>query len=222
MVGLFQQSIAERAMIIDTNTSCLNQSTFLKSKGVTAVGRYYRVIHPEWAIVKEEARELSGAGIKIFAVYEDTGHASQFNLTKAQGRADGINAFNQASCIGQPRNGVIYFAVEGLDDGYTSADLPAIRNYFAGVKESIGGRYKIGVYGDGVVCSTLLGETICSYTWLAASTDFEGSRDFYANGPWNLAQKTPVNQTQGWNGLSVDINEARPDFGAFLVPTTGV
>jgi Domain of unknown function (DUF1906) len=203
-------------MIIDTNSSCLNQAAFLKTKGVTAVGRYYRVVNPDWGIVQAEARQLSAAQIQIFVVYEDMGNALQFRLTGPQGQRDGANAFRQAQCLGQPHGGVIYFAVEGLPNGYTSADLPAIREYFAGIKRVIGINYKLGVYGDGVVCKTLLNEGICTYTWLAASMGFEGSQDFYASGRWNLAQ-TKIDQTDGWNNLSVDLNEAKTDFGGFFV-----
>ena len=54
------------AMVIDTNSSCRGKSAFLLSKEVTAVGRYYRVIRPEWALSKEEAAELSAAGNRDF------------------------------------------------------------------------------------------------------------------------------------------------------------
>ena len=208
-------------MIIDTNISCLNKSAFLQTKAVTAVGRYYRVVHPDWAITKPEAQELTRAGIKIFVVYEDTGRANVLQLTKAQGKTDGMNALNQARGIGQPQGGVIYFAVEGLPDGYTSADLPAIRDYFAGVKTSIGANYNLGVYSDGVVCKTLLNEGICTHTWLSASTAFDGSTEFHASGRWSLFQKMPIDQTEGWNGLSIDENDANGDFGGFFVPAPG-
>jgi hypothetical protein len=209
-------------MIIDSNISCLNQSSFLNSKGVTAVGRYYRVnTYPEWAITKAEAQELSKAKIKIFTVFEEYGSAGQFTLTKKQGNNDGISALTQASVVGQPQGSAIYFAVEGLPDGYTSADLPGIRDYFSGVKAAIGTKYTLGVYGDGVVCKTLLNEGICKYTWLAAaSTSFEGTCDFFGTARWSLAQLPPLNLSKGWNGLSIDVNQDNGDFGAFLVPVS--
>jgi hypothetical protein len=212
-----------QTMIIDSNISCLNKSLFLRSKGVTVVGRYYRVnTHPEWAITRDEALELSKAKIKIFMVFEEQGFAAKFSLTKKQGKDDGSSALAQANAIGQPQGSAIYFAVEGLPDGYTSADLPGIRDYFAGVKSSIGAKYQLGVYGDGVVCKTLLDEGICKYTWLAAaSTSFEGTPEFYASGRWNLSQNT-LDLEEGWDGLSIDINEAKADFGGFLVPIPAV
>ncbi len=215
-------------MIIDTNFSCLEQSQLLLKKGVTAVGRYYRKQrHPEWAITKSEAQELSKAKIKLFIVWEDYNLADTLKLTKQQGAADAGYAVKQAHDIGQPPGSVIYFAVEGLPHGYTSADLPQIRNYFAGVKSVVGSEYDLGVYGDGVVCSTLLQKEVCKFTWLAAaSTSFEGTCRFFGgkSPSWNLAQVPPLELEDGWDGLSVDINLNNPrrndgDFGAFLVPT---
>src|SRR5882757_3713934 len=167
-------------MIIDTNTSCLHKAAFLKGKGVTAVGRYYReATYPTWRISKAEAEELSHAGIGIFMIFEDYGKAADLTLTRNQGKTDGQSALGQATAIGQPQGSTIYFAVEGLPNGYKTADLPKIREYFSGVKEAIGNKYELGVYGDGVVCKTMLGENICKFTWLAAaSTSFEGTKDF--------------------------------------------
>jgi hypothetical protein len=200
--------------VIDTNTNCMSSTELLRGKGVTAVGRYYRVVHPEWRLTKAEAERLSAAGIKLFTVYEDTGH--NLTLTTAQGKIDGQNALEQATQVGQPQGTAIYFALEGLPSGYVESDLPAVRKYFAGVKQAIGSKYERGVYSNGLVCETLLDEDICSYTWLSASKSFAGTRDFYRTGRWNLSQTTPLDQN--WNGLSVDVDEAKQDFGAFIVP----
>lgn len=200
--------------VIDTNTNCSNAIDTLRQHNVTAVGRYYRIKHPSWRLTKDEAQKLSAAGIKIFTVYEDTG--TGLALTKEQGQTDAQNALNQATAVGQPTDSAIYFAVEGLPHGYTSADLPGIRDYFSGVKSVIGQKYKLGVYSDGVVCKTLLDEGICQYTWLSASTSFEGSKAFYKSGRWSIFQQVPTDLD--WNGLSVDTNETKADFGAFVLP----
>ena len=199
--------------VIDTNSNCTDKTDVLRAKGVTAVGRYYRIVHPEWALTKAEAQKLSAAGQKLFTVYEDTGH--NLTLTAAQGKADGQNALEQATEVGQPAGTPIYFALEGLPNGYVESDLPAIRKYFNGVQQAIGSKYELGVYSNGLVCETLLDEDVCGYTWLSASKAFAGTRDFYRSGRWNLAQMTPLDQN--WNGLSVDVNEAKADFGAFSV-----
>ncbi len=199
--------------VIDTNSNCINSIDTLRARGVTAVGRYYRVVHPEWRLTRAEAQKLSAAGIKLFTVYEDTGH--DLTLTAAQGKTDGQNALDQAAEVGQPTGTPIYFALEGLPNGYVASDLSAIRKYIAGVQQVIDGKYELGVYSNGLVCETLLDEGVCSYTWLSASKAFAGTRDFYRTGRWNLAQTTPLDQN--WNGLSVDVDEAKNDFGAFAV-----
>lgn len=208
--------------IIDTNTSCLGKGAMLKSNGVTAVGRYYRQqTHPEYKISKKEAQELSKHGIEIFVVFEDFSHAADLVLTEQQGYADATSALSQAGVIEQPQGSAIYFAVEGLDDGYSSADLPAIRKYFKGVQSVLGGKYAIGVYGNGVVCSTLLKEAVVKYTWLsAASTSFEGTCAIFGKKLWDLAQVPPLDFD--WYGLSIDRNIDNPkrndaDFGSFMV-----
>jgi len=204
-------------MIIDTNTSCLGKAQVLKQKNVDTVGRYYRVAtHPEWAITPAEARELSAAGIRIFTVFQEHGSKSALPLTQQQGKADGAKALHQATAIGQPAGSTIYFAVEGLPGGYKSADLPGIRDYFSGIAEAIGGQYALGVYGDGIVCKTLLDEDVCRHTWLAAaSTSFAGTKTFMRSWRWSLAQMGPLDITT--DGLSVDIDVANGEFGAFFV-----
>lgn len=150
-------------------------------------------------------------------VFEDHGKASEMSLTKQQGINDAASALGQAAAIGQSPDSAIYFAVEGLPNGYKKADLPKIRDYFSGVKQQVGSRYAIGVYGDGIVCQTLLDEGFCKYTWLAeASHSFEGTIEFLSSGRWSLAQFSPLDNSQGWNGLSVDFDCPNGDYGAFL------
>jgi len=205
-------------MIIDTDSNCTRQVSFLVNRGVEVVGRYYASGGSK-VITKAEAKALSAKGIKIFTVYEDVGAANKFNLTTEQGSKDADRAKTQAGAIGQPKGTVIYFAVEGLPSGYKSADLAGIRDYFSGVTKALNKDYTAGVYGDGIVCKTLLDEGICTHTWLAqASWSFEGSIEFYASKRWNLAQIVVDLPKKPWNNLSVDIDEGSGDIGSFLVP----
>lgn len=206
-------------MIIDTNISCRGKIDILRAKRVDTVGRYFREeTHPDWKITKAEAQELSKAQIRIFTVFEDYGQASKLKLTMEQGAKDATSAMRQAKAIGQPERSAIYFAVEGLPSGYKKKDLPRIRDYFSGVTSVVGGKYAIGVYGDGIVCKTLLEEQICKFTWLAAAShSFEGTKDFFASGQWSVAQLPPLDIKKDWGGLDIDINCPNGDFGAFAV-----
>jgi hypothetical protein len=206
-------------MIIDTDTSCLGKHDYLRRRGIFAVGRYYSQVNTYKNIGGQEALELSQNGIDLFVVYEDHGARDQLALTEDTGKNHAQAAVLQAQQIGQPAGSVIYFAVEGLPNGYTSADLPGIRSYFKGVTEGLNGLYVPGVYGDGIVCETLLNEGVCKFTWLAqASYSFERSIEFYASKRWNVAQIVVDLDKDKWQGLSVDINETNGDFGSFRIP----
>ena len=195
-------------IVIDTNDNVAAQLPFLKSKGVVAIGRYYS--SSAWKrITKAEAAAISGAGLKIFVVFEDSGDPT---LSTDRGIHDAQIALGQAKAIGQPAGSAIYFAMEHLPNGYTHAHVPGIKLYFEGVRQVLGATYKIGVYSDGVVLDALLDAGLCEFAWLSASSSFEGSKDFDRSNRWALAQRK-VDQT--WSGLSVDTNDAKTEFGAF-------
>jgi hypothetical protein len=197
---------------IDTNDNVSAHIQLLKSRGVTAVGRYYS--SSGWKrITRQEAIDISKAGMDVFVVFEDDGDPV---LTSDTGTHHAQIAANQARGIGQPEGSAIYFALEHLPDGYKKRHVKAIKDYIGGIRDGLGGKYKVGVYSDGVVCDALLAAGLCEYTWLSASSSFEGSKEFYQSGKWSLAQDSHVDQK--WNGLSVDVNEAKLDFGAFQVP----
>jgi hypothetical protein len=197
--------------VIDTNDNVSAHIANLKNRGVTAVGRYYS--SSAWKrLTKAEAEIISAAGLKIFVVFENDGDPA---LTADKGTHHAQIAANQAKGVGQPQGSAIYFALEHLPDGYKKKHVKAIKEYMTGVRAGLGGKYKIGVYSDGVVCDSLLSDGFCEYTWLSASSSFEGSTEFYHSNKWSLAQDSHVDQD--WDGLSVDVNEAKPDFGAFQV-----
>jgi hypothetical protein len=226
----FENLKGKRAMlVIDTNTSCAGRMSELKSRGVTTVGRYYGVQASYRDIIgKAEAQELSRNGISIFVVFEKAGNASDLTLSTVAGIADANTALGQAAAIGQPRNSAIYFAAEGLPDGYTSQDLPNLRLYFKGIKQTLAGHYAVGVYGDGVVCQTMFTEGFCQFTWLAAaSSSFERTCKYFGGEvpDWDLAQVPPLDMD--WNGLSTDfdvpnLRRNNGNFGAFVVPYPAV
>ncbi|MHB8269284.1 glycoside hydrolase domain-containing protein [Bradyrhizobium sp.] len=207
-------------MIVDLNQICdADAITVLKNNHVTAVGRYYT--KHSWVLKSAEAIAICRAGMKLFTVFENTGHRDLV-LTEEQGKADGHAALKMArDDVKQPFNSVIYFAAEGnheghADDGYNEQDVPDLKKYFAGILIGIEGKYKVGVYGDGVVCGALLG-TLCTHAWIAeASYEHPGTQQFYEGRRWAIAQVKNEQVLPG--GLTVDFNEANGDFGAFTVP----
>ena len=196
--------------VIDTNDNTTTRIGFLRARGITAVGRYYS--SSAWKrLTKPEAEALSETGIKLFTVFENSGDPE---LSVQQGIHDAQIALQQATQVAQPEGSAIYFAMEHLPNGYNASHVPGIKSYYSGLRQVLGGKYKLGVYSDGVVCDALLSSGACEYAWLSASTAFPGSKDFDRSGKWALAQRRV---DLDWSGLSVDTNDAKPDFGAFLV-----
>jgi hypothetical protein len=197
--------------VIDTNDNTAASLDALRTRGVTAIGRYYS--SKSWKrITRAEALAISQDGFDVFTVFEDNGDP---DLTVDAGVHDAQLAINQARAIGQPEGSVIYFALEHLPNGYSEGDINGVADYVTGLKQVLGGQYKVGVYSDGVVCAAMLDRNMCDYTWLSASRDFPGSQAFYESGRWAIAQNPDIDQN--WNGLSVDVDETRADFGAFRV-----
>jgi hypothetical protein len=217
-------------LVIDTNTSCKGFGPWLKSQGVTAIGRYYgATTNNKDLLDAEEAKELCRNGMRIFVVFEDHSQPN-LTLTPEQGTADAKVALKMAGDIGQPPGTAIYFSVEG---NYDQTDIANIESYWSGITDTVAGKYALGVYGSGLVCSTLLNKPACKYTWVAAaSTDWQGTCSFFGGKTpmWHLAQVPPLDMNWKDNRgktLSVDINLINPprynsDFGDFVVPTPAV
>ena len=201
--------------VVDTSDNVSAHLKYLKTRGVKAIGRYYS--SATWKrLTKPEAAAVSAAGFKLFTVFEDSGDPK---LSAEQGIHDAQIALAQAKNIGQPDRSAIYFALEHLPNGYTSAHVDGVNLYCEGLGEVLAGKYKLGVYSDGVVCEALLDAKLCDYAWLSASTSFDGSKAFDKSGRWALAQRKV---DQSWNGLSIDTNDAKEDFGAFITVQAGV
>jgi len=197
-------------VVIDTNNNVSAKIPLLKTKGVVAVGRYYSTGTGK-RISPSEAQAIASAGLKLFVVFEDDGDPP---LGGNAGTVHANLALQQARAIGQPSGSAIYFAMEHLPSGYTHNDLPGITTYFQQIRAAFNGAYKVGVYSDGVVCDALLTAGLCDFAWLSASMSFEGSKAFYLSNRWSLSQQTPLDQN--WDGISVDINYAKPTFGEFV------
>lgn len=211
--------------IIDTPANTTAKLACLKSKGVTTVIRYYNFRNsqqlPDKRLDPPEAQALAASGIQIAVVFQQ-GQNSALAFSDAQGFKAGLAAFRHArNKIGQPAGSGIYFSVDF--DASTSEINQRIVPYFQGVRrafsqESGGGpSYRVGVYGSGLVSSTLTAKALIELTWLAMSRGFRGTKEALQAGAFHLAQVPPEKILCG---LDVDFNEpnpARPDFGAFTI-----
>jgi len=181
------------------------------------VARYYRDPASRWpALSADEARMLSANNMRVVAVFESHSHRREY-FSYAAGYADGMTAYREARAVGQPPNSAIYFAVDF--NAYQPDLAGPVDQYFRGVNAGMiaaaAGRrpdYRVGVYGSGAVCDYLKRTHLAQYAWLSNSTAWAGYNDFTG---WDIRQgmRAP--------GLSFDqdSNEARGDYGGFLVKT---
>jgi hypothetical protein len=196
----------------DANRDCGKLIDKIVAGKVDFVARYYSHNSAK-NLSFSEARLLSGAGLKIVAVWEAQGDKAA-SFSHASGVDDGTSAYNMAISIGQARGTPIYFAVDF--DAPQAVVAGPIHDYFQGVADgfaSIGHNdpaYTVGVYGSGLVCSRLKQLSLVTHTWLSQSMGWAGSRDFQ---DWNIRQHLEADPF-GF-GFTVDPNEAKPDFGGF-------
>jgi hypothetical protein len=124
-----------------------------KKKGYTFVGRYYTHAGSVKLLTKQDAENISRAGLQIAAVFEtDPTNAGYFSYDK--GKNDLLEAAVRAVDVGQPNGTAIHFAVD-YDAG--TAEFPTIGNYFKGICDEMKNftlndknkrSWKIGVYGS--------------------------------------------------------------------------
>ncbi len=162
-----------------------------KEKGYEFIIRYYTSnISGSKLIRQKEAELIIDNGFTLVIVYQDNNKsAADFNA--ALGRSAAEAAIKCAANLGQPSSSVIYFAVD-YDAGPVAIQnniipyFQAIQDRFA---QSIG--CEVGVYGSGLVCSSLKEELGLSYTWLSMSKGWAGYNDY------NDATKYSLKQVKG-------------------------
>lgn len=206
---------------LDASVKLTRAAVCLKDRGFSFAIRYYNTTNKSKNISPAEAQALVRAGLRIGAVWEEGSPTQASFFNKAKGIAHGKTAFGMARTIGQPSDTPIYFAV---DYDALRSDLAAgIKQYFEGIHEgfqSAGAnspnRYQVGVYGSGLTCTKLLEGGLATFTWLAGSTGFQGSREFARQKKYNLIQFLP----QDVCGVNVDPDETNPDkpSGLFTIP----
>jgi hypothetical protein len=134
----------------------------------------------------KEVESLKDHKLKIVSVYQDSSdYASYFNAS--EGEKDAIVALSLAKERNQPAGSAIYFAV---DYNASSSDMKNIKEYFSAIKsvfDSADVKYKIGVYGNGLTCSTIKG-LYAEYSWLNCSTGHHGYSQYDSPDKYDIKQ----------------------------------
>jgi hypothetical protein len=199
---------------VDTNADCTAFAACIVDDGASFVCRYYRPGHSA-ALTRPEAEALVNAGLSIVPVFEGGGNSINW-FTAQQGAADALHALGHAATVGQPAGSAIYFAVDldaspGQVGSAISTYFQAVNNTFAANNAS----YRVGIYGSGLVCSSIIGAGLASLGWLSGS---KGWRGYTAYDPAaTIVQIITSPETRICNGaLAVDRDVAQSaDFGAF-------
>jgi len=178
-----------------------------KAVGIAAAARYLKNLSAA------EVRALSAAGIKIISIYESTARRALDGAMA--GRMDGEHAVTQAKGLGQPAGSAIYATV---DFDAVPLQIPTVLSYLAYFRAALGNAYRLGVYGNGLVCKAALDGRLADYTWLAGGLGMQGSRDFLASGRATLVQDVGDAQHETL-GIAIDSDTINADdFGGWLIP----
>ena len=206
--------------IIDTPQITTPQIPHLQADGITTVIRYLSSINPhgEKCIQPAEANALAAAGIRLGLVHEGYGdfqqHGGSFSAISAQaGARDGKFCLAYAPTVGAPAGACIYFAVD--TDASASQIHLYVLPYFAAIsivfKDS---GFRVGVYGSGAVCSSVIAAGGADLAWLSQSLGWTGSRAYLASKPPQLVLLQGA--TTKLANLDVDTDQALGEWGDFL------
>lgn len=168
------------------------------------VCRYYKPneSNPK-ALTLDEVNYLHNEKLKIVSVYQNVG-TSASNFSETSGVSDATLALARASEIGQPEGTAIYFAVDYDPDG----ELTCIEEYFGAVKNTINGKYKVGVYGRSEVCNHIKQNLkYATFSWLSPSSSSTGFPDYDTNLKYNIKQA----ECNSYNGIAFDDDTAIGD-----------
>lgn len=201
--------------IIDTNNETTSRLGELRNQGVECIIRYISTNTSGSKVVKPaEARAIAAAGLKLALVFEVWGGVNNFahdDIDGNSGTGHGNFARDWAANVGAPDNTIIWFAID--TDCTAGQYAQRVRPYFQAARAALRGKYRIGVYGCGYVCSQAIADGLVDATWLTQSMGFNGSRAFRDSRRWTLLQGPETTL----EGLSIDTNEANgDDYGAFV------
>jgi hypothetical protein len=187
----------------------------MRAIGVNTIIRYYD--HEDETLPGKTLRQgereiIITNGLKIGVVFQHKNDKFA-SFTALRGRQDAERSLILAAENFQPKGSAIYFGVDGPWN--TAYQLANIMAYFQEVNARLAGSgYRVGVYGSGLVCNTLLANGLAELCWLAAPTWWPDFSAWYQTKRWKLVQLP----TTRCGGRSVDFNLANDtaaEYGQF-------
>jgi Domain of unknown function (DUF1906) len=161
----------------------------IKAIGIKTIIRYYDhedETLPGKTLRRGERDIIVTNGFRVAVVFQHRNN--QFaSFTALRGRRDAARSLLLAAENSQPKGSAIYFGVDG--PWKTPSELTNIMAYFHEVSAMlIGAGYRVGVYGSGRICNTLLASGLAELCWLAAPTSWPDYDDYYQTRKWKLVQ----------------------------------
>lgn len=180
-------------IVVDVSEDCSKEVARLAALGVKVVFRYYALdlqpALPTKRLTKAEADTVLGQGLSLAIAFQfNNDKLSTF--TAERGKRDAEHCLNEGiNIIGQPKGSAIYFGVDG--DWPDAAAFGNVITYFETVNRifaDAGLPFDVGVYGSGKTCGELKRRGLAKYFWMAGSTGWSGTPEFYNRGDWTLYQ----------------------------------
>lgn len=195
---------------------CDTATTITSRKAQTLVDGGYtfvcRYLGGSFKITSAEKKIILDAGLRIISIWESGSPTGISYFTAEKGREDAEDAIAAADALGQPSGTPIYFTVD-YDASYSDI-RGGIKEYLQAVKAVFAENnypYELGLYGSGDVLSYY--KNTYTYTWLAAATDWSGSKDFTG---WSLRQYDPnVTIGSGSGSIQIDRDESNGAAGGW-------
>ena len=133
-----------------------------------------------------ELQELHAHGIRVGVVFQHFNSDIRTFIDAARPAYDAKEAIAIASTLRQPRDTTIFF---GVDFNAAADQYDLVRRYFTEVnRRLVEAGYRLGVYGNGLVCRRLQQDGLASACWLSQSVGFTESILLEKSGNWDVKQ----------------------------------
>ncbi|MDU1522959.1 MAG: DUF1906 domain-containing protein, partial [Actinomyces sp.] len=180
------------------------------------------------AIRPGELERITNGGMKFFPIFQEYSTKLR-HFTRENGARHATLARQAAQRLGIPGT-YIYFAVDfdATDPEVTSHILP----YFQGVRGSLGGGYKVGIYASRNICSRIIKAGYAGSAFVSdMSTGFSGNLGFPIPDDWNYDQFTEISDYKGagfdldrvaYSGQAAAVDHVAPSSAGDAAPDTSI
>jgi len=192
-----------------------------KRIGISTIIRYYDwedETLPNKTLKQSELKSIAERGLNVAVVFQHHNDSTTTFETVGRGKIDGKRSVYLAKSFSQPAGSAVYFGVDGIDAKFfekfrkiktTNEEkygIDVVKRYFREVNSVFSGTgYKIGVYGSGLVCRSILDAGLAQYCWLANATGWPEYREFEKSNRWQLKQLLPT-KARDCFGVEVDLD----------------